>query len=248
MLTLCEIPQVCHHSSFMVFLGLIEDQTKIRADRKRMHIDSYVQEAQTGDIVLFKTAGILSGALRGVTNCEFDHVAVVIRTVHDPHRPKINLLEATTDGVVRYDCWQRLSQWNMVDAKICVRQLQVDRDREFQRSGEKFMMEVDGLDYQLTLSKLFRKTSVDTNEEEVMAKDHKDENEEDKDATYFCSELIATLYKTWKLLDRSVASAQYWPSSFSSRNENLNLLQGELTKEIDIYFQKPAIDRARICL
>jgi len=245
MLTLCNIPQVVACASFMVFLGLIEDQTKIRADRKRMHIDSYIQEAQTGDIVLFKTAGILSGALRGVTNCEFDHVAVVIRTCHDPQRPKINLLEATTDGVVRYDCWQRLSQWNMVDAKICVRQLHVERDREFQRAAEKFMMDVDGLDYQLTLSKLFRKKSVDENAEEEVQSSNQ---EEDKEETYFCSELIATLYKNWKLLDRSIASAQYWPSSFSSKNKSLNLLQGELTNEIDIYFQKPAIDRARICL
>jgi len=245
MLTLCNIPQVVGCASFMVFLGLIEDQTKIRADRKRMHIDSYIHEAQTGDIVLFKTAGILSGALRGVTNCDFDHVAVVIRTCHDPQRPKINLLEATTDGVVRYDCWQRLSQWNMVDAKICVRQLHVERDREFQRAAEKFMMDVDGLDYQLTLSKLFRKKSVDENAEEEVQSSNQ---EEDKEETYFCSELIATLYKNWQLLDRSIASAQYWPSSFSSKNKSLNLLHGELTNEIDIYFQKPAIDRARICL
>eukprot|EP00494_Astrolonche_serrata_P027100 UN27363 len=117
-----KIHEVINTVSLMTFLGLIEDKSQIRADRVRMHVDQFIKDTKTGDIVLFKTEGILSRGLRGLTNSEFDHVAVVIKTNHEPRlRPKAFLLEATTDGVVRYDCWQRLQQWNMVNAKVSIK-------------------------------------------------------------------------------------------------------------------------------
>lgn len=246
MQAIIKIPELTNSPALLTFLGLIEDQTQVRADRERLHIDSFIKKAQTGDIVLFRTAGFLSGALRGVTNCEFDHVAVVVKCMHDPKRPKVNLLEATTDGVVRYDCWTRLSQWNMVNAKICARQLSCERTKQMQQDAEKFMNEVDGLDYSLNLTKLLRKTSnADEQTQNPESSPEITGSEEKKDSTYFCSELIATLYKMWGILDPTISASQYWPSSFGSAG-NLGLRNAELSTEMDIYFVKPAIERARI--
>lgn len=255
MQTLLDYPETGNSVSFMTFVGLIEDQTKIRADRARMHLDHYLVEAQTGDIVLFKTQGFLSSSLRGITNSDFDHVAVVIKLNHDK-RPVVSLLEATTDGVIRYDLWQRLSQWNMVDAQICVRQLLCERTKEFQKVAQSFMTEVNGLDYKITVGKLLRKTESEevkienAHHRAVPENEEEERNEEEvENNTYFCSELIANMYKLLGILDNSPGSkacSAYWPSSFSSRNGPLDLINAELTDEIDIYFQKPAIDRARI--
>ena len=51
------------------------------------------------------------------------------------------------------------------------------------------------------------------------------EAEEEEDREFFCSEIIAKVYKTLGLLDREVSSVRYWPISFTSRGE-LNLMDG----------------------
>ena len=39
----------------------------------------------------------------------------------------------------------------------------------------------------------------------------------DDDRTFFCSELVAAVYKNLDLLDWEKASTQYWPGSFSDK-------------------------------
>jgi len=36
-----------------------------------------------------------------------------------------------------------------------------------------------------------------------------------KNRSFFCSELIASLYKVMKLLPKNIVSSNYWPGSFS---------------------------------
>ena len=43
------------------------------------------------------------------------------------------------------------------------------------------------------------------------------------DRSFFCSELIASVYKVIGILPKEISASQYWPGSFSSEN-NLNLL------------------------
>ena len=55
---------------------------------------------------------------------------------------------------------------------------------------------------------------------------HKTEKEE-KERTYFCSELVAAFYKKLGILDPQKATTQYWPVSFSDAKD-LSLLRGRL--------------------
>lgn len=59
----------------------------------------------------------------------------------------------------------------------------------------------------------------------------------DEDRTFFCSELIAAIYKQMNLLDLEIASTQYWPGSFSEK-ETLYLNNGvKFSREYLIDFQ-----------
>lgn len=40
-----------------------------------------------------------------------------------------------------------------------------------------------------------------------------------EDRTFFCSELIASIYKYLGLIDLEKSSAQYWPGCFSDKND-----------------------------
>jgi hypothetical protein len=76
--------------------------------------------------------------------------------------------------------------------------------------------------------------------------------EEDKDsektAGFFCSELIATLYKNLGLLTRDRGNPNYqpackfYPKDFSERSGR-NLDQGELSPECQIYFNPKLLRR-----
>jgi len=41
-------------------------------------------------------------------------------------------------------------------------------------------------------------------------------NVAEKEKGYFCSELVALIFKQLELLPKDISSAQYWPGSFSS--------------------------------
>lgn len=53
---------------------------------------------------------------------------------------------------------------------------------------------------------------------------------------YFCSELVATLYKHLGLLEHKKSSTQYWPKDFSD-HEGLQILNGALDPEREIVFE-----------
>ena len=48
-----------------------------------------------------------------------------------------------------------------------------------------------------------------------------------EDKGYFCSELIATIYKRLEVLPKHISSANYWPGSFSAE-EKLPLNPGAI--------------------
>ena len=42
---------------------------------------------------------------------------------------------------------------------------------------------------------------------------------------YFCSELVAAIFKLFEILPKEISSAQYWPGAFSSKGK-LDLCNG----------------------
>ena len=60
---------------------------------------------------------------------------------------------------------------------------------------------------------------------------------EKKDKGFFCSELVAVIFKLLGILPSNISSAQYWPGSFSAESQ-LDLGAGTvLGHEYLIYFQ-----------
>jgi len=83
---------------------------------------------------------------------------------------------------------------------------------DFQRSKEtltkleEFIKVAKNKRYSLAATKLLRKHC--TNDSDISIKE---------DKTYFCSELVASLYKNMGLLPPDISASQYWPVNFSSR-------------------------------
>lgn len=194
-----------------------------------LHLDAVLSLLDAGDIVLFRTTGVLQGLQRTFTGSKYDHVGVVIRIPWSSVKASsLHLLEATSDGVRTYNLSRRLRAWFLSNATIAVRQLKnVKRTNTFLSALDAFVSDVDGLPYGLNLGKLLRR-------EPGQSKD-----------SFFCSELVATAYMRVGLIDEATCSASsFYPSSFNQANSatELNLQQGaELGPELLVDFVQPAV-------
>lgn len=67
--------------------------------------DQFLNECETGDLLLFR--GNLSGPLliRSVTHSEYDHVAMVIKLMFNP---EVYFVEAVGDRGVSYNKWSNI--------------------------------------------------------------------------------------------------------------------------------------------
>jgi len=76
--------------------------------------DEFLRQADTGDLLLYKSSGFNQKVLRTVTNGSYDHVAIILKFEADPN--ELYIIEATsTDGVVlrkwsemRLDCGPKM--------------------------------------------------------------------------------------------------------------------------------------------
>jgi len=58
----------------------------------------------------------------------------------------------------------------------------------------------------------------------------------EENRTFFCSELVAAIYKHLDLLEWQRASTQYWPGSFSDKNQLLLKNEAKFSNECFIDF------------
>jgi hypothetical protein len=107
--------------------------------------------------------------------------------------------------------------------------LNLQRTEQILESIESFVVENLDKEFGIGIGKLFKFQSVM----------HKTE-EEKKSRTYFCSELVAALYKAMGLLEKGKSCTQYYPVHFSE-SSNLPLLKGTLGPEQIICFDTEAI-------
>lgn len=154
-----------------------------------------------------KTGDTQSALQRFVTNSEYDHVGILIKFAHN----QVKIFEANADdGVNLYDWDQFHTQFHQYE-KICFRHLHHEGKEEFQTFLQKFIKQTLGQKYELGVIKLMRKSS--------------DDDVEKAKNGYFCSELVAKIYKLTGLLDKQKASSQYWPIDFTEASE-MTLLNG----------------------
>ena len=103
--------------------------------------------------------------------------------------------------------------------RVVYRRLVMDRTKEQLLRLENFIKVARTKRYSLAMTKLFRKKYAKDSDQNIKP-----------DKTYFCSELVASVYKNLGLLPHKISASQYWPVSFSSR-KSVKLLNGAFLDE-----------------
>ncbi|EGR32603.1 PH domain protein [Ichthyophthirius multifiliis] len=118
------------------------------------------------------------------------------------------------------------SKWNTYFDKIVYRKLIYQKTYENIINLERFIQFALNKKFSLTLRKLLHKKQ-----------EQNEESEHNSNRTFFCSELIASLYKKMKVLAEDTASSYYLPGSFSQQ-KNLKLInRAQLQNELVIDFE-----------
>ncbi|CAK76973.1 unnamed protein product (macronuclear) [Paramecium tetraurelia] len=185
-----------------------------------------LSDCQDGDIALFKSKDNMTKVLRAVTLCEFDHVCLLYRD-----NGQLCVFEAVSNGVGTF-LWSDLTEQKFVNEyeKICIRRLNYAKRQtpEVQNKLREFIKNNLGKEYGLNPGKLLQKVSLIVPQAP---------QPEDKQRTYFCSELVAKAYKEMGLLELEKSSTQYFPSDFTAEKK-LQLLQGAtLDPEMLVIFE-----------
>ncbi|CAD8048153.1 unnamed protein product [Paramecium sonneborni] len=185
--------------------------------------DQFRQMSQTGDILLFQTKSCSSKIQRILTRSNYDHVAMILKY----QSGYIYVLEATNQNGVGIFNWDSMvnNLWYELYSMVVYRQLQLIRNENFLQQIEKFVKENVGRQYNLSFTKLLQdKSTIITSQNQ------------NEDPTYFCSQLIAKLYKQIGLLNQDKSANQYWPGSFSNERADIQLSDGSLSDEYLIGF------------
>mmetsp|Transcript_935 Transcript_935/g.2208 ORF Transcript_935/g.2208 Transcript_935/m.2208 type:complete len:347 (+) Transcript_935:2967-4007(+) len=208
----------------------------IRSDGSLMHIPVPVSEKQwwrfdtiterqfssiatTGDILLFHNRSKLSILTRVLINSNYDHVAMVLRYSSG----RILLFEATQGSGVTLLDWEDYVQQKSYQGvfKVAYRHLEVELTDEMLKGLEDFIGGVEGKSYFLSAKQIVSKST-------------------DESSGYFCSQLVASAYKSMGLISQETPSCTFWPGDFSLAND-LQLNHGAyLAEEQMIDFEKEA--------
>ncbi|CAD8116172.1 unnamed protein product [Paramecium sonneborni] len=186
----------------------------------RISFEQFQKIGDTADILLFRGTGANCLIQRGLTGSDYDHAALLLRFPSG----SLYILEATGCYGVGLCSWQDMiaERWFELFDKIVIRRLEIERDHKFLSTVQEFVTENIGKKYSLTPMKLLKQKST-------VQDINKQANKEER--TFFCSELVAALYKKLEIFDQQKSSAQYWPGNLSSENKGLVILKGKLHPE-----------------
>ncbi|CAD8205583.1 unnamed protein product [Paramecium pentaurelia] len=186
----------------------------------RISCEQFLKTGDTGDILLFRGNGANCLIQRGLTGSDYDHAAVLLRFPSG----SLYILEATGCYGVGLCSWKDMidEKWFELYEKIMIRKLEIERDHTFLKTVQEFVNENMGKKYSLTPMKLLKQKST-------VQDINKQVNKEER--TFFCSELVAALYKQLGIFDQQKSAAQYWPGSLCSENKQLVVLKGILHPE-----------------
>jgi len=195
--------------------------------------EQFMQEGQTGDIVLFRSRQAAGAIVRGATNGEVDHIGLIFRF---KGKRSMHLFEALGSCGVQVFSWRNFERekWHEQYSKIIRRKLHIPNKRlrkDVKKGLHEFLKVVSNRNYSWTPLKQMRKVSI---------LPHSDPNR-----TFFCSELVASALKETGLLRKNCASTRYLPTTFEER-KHLKLLQGAFFgPEQEILFQNKGDSRYR---
>ena len=171
----------------------------------------FAENAETGDVVFFRGKNTMCSAIRGILNCEFDHIAVVY-ILND----YIYLFESSRSTGVSLLSWSDFidRHWFDLYQRVGYRKLKIERNKLFYDKAYEFVTTNEGKPYKLL--KLSNNNSTG----------------------YFCSELVAEFYKETGVIYQNIPSKKFMPKDFINSNA-LNIIQGELGPLQDIQFERP---------
>lgn len=183
--------------------------------------EDFSKIADTGDIILFKNPEFGSQVQRFLTNSNFNHIALVLRS----STGALKFIEATIQygvDIIDWDMFMSYRCYLAFDRVVYRRLGGFQRTKEKLTRLEEFIKVAKNKRYSLAATKLLRKKC--TNDSDITIKD---------DKTYFCSELVASIYKNLGLLPKEISASQYWPVSFSSKGggASMKLLEGAYLEE-----------------
>ncbi|CDW89200.1 ph domain-containing protein [Stylonychia lemnae] len=204
-------------------------QSMIRLDRKtqrkegrfwkcsRMFESDLSRIADTGDILLFKNSEFSSSLQRMITKSNYNHVAVLIRCSEG----QLKFIEATINLGVDVVDWDQfvVNRWYQNYDRVIYRRLRTERSQEQLIKLQNFLRAAIAKKYKVTASKLLRKKCVDDSDENIR-----------EDKTYFCSEIVASVYKNMGILPMEKSASQYMPGNFSMKKK-IHLLKGAYLEE-----------------
>lgn len=113
-----------------------------------------MNEADSGDILLFKSKQFGAKITRGFTQSDYDHVAMVLRFEDDE---EVYIIDATVSGV-NITAWEEICKFkDKLYSKIVWRKLCIDRNDEFVEKLEAFVKLVHKKKYKISISKLVKR-------------------------------------------------------------------------------------------
>jgi len=143
----------------LVFLGVMEAELT-ETTNTRLDMDTLIKTCETGDILLFRTHGIIPSSIRRLSNSKYDHVGVIVVREHECGGRKTCFLEASGDryGVYLHSLRTRLREWFSAGARISYRRLRCLRGTRFDVRTNNFIEKVQGLKYGWSLKNLMLNT------------------------------------------------------------------------------------------
>ena len=198
-----------------------------------MSESQFKEQADTGDILLFRGSMAVTKITRAVSRSYFDHVAMVLKFETDPD--EVYLVEATGNLGVSLNKWTYLREHvgeGKFYKKMIMRHIEFDRGDKMVESLEKFLGEAVGKKYGLK-GLLKQKTIKHTNEnsDDLLAEDR----------AFFCSELVAKAFKCLGIIeDDDTSCTQFYPGTFSAKGDSfLKLTPGTtIDSELQIIMNK----------
>ncbi|XXQ36081.1 PH domain-containing protein [Plasmodiophora brassicae] len=199
----------------------IRSMPEVGPMRQVIPASEVVSQCRTGDVVLFRSRGIRGGIVRQATSSSYDHIGMVLKF----KTKEVGVLEALGNTGVHVSNWVGFikEKWHEQYSEMAIRHLTSAIPRPTAAHLEAFCRRSIGKKYSWTPIRhvLRRRNTV--------------ANTDDDRRTYFCSELVASAYKSIGYLRSDLPSSAYTPGMFSS-SYNLQLLANDLGTELAIDF------------
>ena len=122
-----------------------------------------MEQADTGDLLLFKCKNFGAFITRSVTWSEYDHVAMILKFESTPN--EIYLVEATGNTGVALNKWSSLRKHvgtNKFYRKCVYRHLDLVRGQDVMEKLESFLQQAVGLEYGLSVRDIAMRRTTKT--------------------------------------------------------------------------------------